>query len=156
MDDIEREILAEARRAIGVQVAALDELRSRTGLLLAALALSGSLLGSATANNAISLDVWGIAAILAFSFGVAACIIVLWPPRDDAWTFVTGPKQLIADWVETSRPEESMSLFLAGCLEDHYDANQERLLALYRWFQRASISVGAAVILGVVQLGLGH
>jgi hypothetical protein len=156
MDDIERDILAEARRAIEVQVAALDELRSRTGLLLGALALSGSLLGSATANNDISLGVWGIAAVLAFSFGVVACIVVLWPPKDDAWTFVTGPKQLIADWVKTSRPDESMHLFLAECLEDHYDANQQRLLGLYRWYQRASISVGAAVILGIVQLGLGH
>jgi hypothetical protein len=33
-------IFEEAKRAIGVQVAALDELRSRTGLLLAAASLS--------------------------------------------------------------------------------------------------------------------
>jgi hypothetical protein len=49
-----------------------------------------------------------------------------------------------------------MPLFLAECLEDDYDENEKRLLGLYRWFQAAAVSVGAAVILGCIQLAVGH
>jgi hypothetical protein len=152
---IEDDILAEARRAISVQVGQLDELRSRTGLLLAAAALSGSFLGSTAASGGISLDFWGGVAVIAFTVGVASCMVVLWPPKDDAWTFVTGPKQLIKDWVKNEQSGLSMQLFLAECLEDHYDANAERLKGLYRWFQVAAFSVGASVILGCMQLAMG-
>lgn len=152
---IEDDILAEARRAISVQVGALDELRSRTGLLLAAAALSGSFLGSAAGRGSVSFGLWGGLAVVAFVFGVASCIVVLWPPRDDAWTFVTGPKQLVRDWMETERPGQSMQIFLAECLEGYHDSNQERLNGLYRWFQAAAVSVGASVILGCIQLSIG-
>jgi hypothetical protein len=152
---IEDDILAEARRAISVQVGQLDELRSRTGLLLAAAALSGSFLGSTAASGGINLNFWGGVAVIAFVVGVASCMVVLWPPKDDAWTFVTGPKQLIEDWVKIERPELSMQLFLAECLEGHYDANAKRLDGLYRWFQVAAFSVGASVILGCMQLAVG-
>lgn len=101
------------------------------------------------------MSFWGGVAVIAFVVGVASCMVVLWPPKDDAWTFVTGPKQLIEDWVKTERPDLSMQLFLAECLEGHYDANAERLDGLYRWFQVAAFSVGASVILGCMQLAVG-
>lgn len=46
-------ILEEARRTITVQVSALDELRARTGILLAAAAISGSFLGATAASNGV-------------------------------------------------------------------------------------------------------
>lgn len=76
-EQIEDEILAEARRAMAVQVAALDELRARTGLLLAAASLSGSFLGAAAANNGSRLGFLGGVAIVAFVLGVGSCIRVL-------------------------------------------------------------------------------
>jgi hypothetical protein len=149
-------ILEEARRAIDVQVSALDELRARTGILLAAAAVSGSFLGAATAKTSVGFGFLGGAAVVAFVFGVASCIVVLWPPGDDAWIFVNSPKQLIKDWVKAEQKGKSMPLFLAECLEDDYDENEKRLLGLYRWFQAAAVSVGAAVILGCIQLAVGH
>jgi hypothetical protein len=114
-------ILEEARRAINVQVSALDELRARTGVLLAAAAVSGSFPGAATADNGVSLGFWGGAAVVAFVLGVAFCVVVLWPPGDDAWTFVNSPKQLIEDWVKAEQEGQILHLFLAECLEDNYD-----------------------------------
>lgn len=139
-----------------VQVSALDELRARTGVLLAAAAVSGSFLGSATANSGISLGFVGGGAAVAFVFGVASCILVLWPPGDDAWTFVNSPKQLINDWLKTEQKDQTLHVFLAECLEGHYDKNEKRLLGLYRWFQAAAVSVGGSVILGCVQLAMSH
>ena len=81
---IENEILAEARRAIDVQVAQLDELRTRTGLLFAAASLSGSFLGSAAARGEIGIGLWGGAALIAFAFSIGACVKVLWPKKE-AW-----------------------------------------------------------------------
>jgi hypothetical protein len=152
---IEDDILVEARRAIEIQVAQLDELRARTGLLFAAASLSGSFLGSAASSGRISLGFWGSAAVVAFVCAIGACIKVLWP-RKEAWTFVTSQKHLIREWVKTKRPDESMHLFLAECLEDHFDANKERLDGLYLWFQAAAVSVGAVVILGTIQLATSH
>jgi len=152
---IENDILAEARRAIDVQVAALDELRARTGLLFAAASLSASFLGSAAAKGSIDLGFWGSAAVIAFLCAIGACVKVLWP-KNEAWIFVTSPKHLIREWVKTNRPEESMQLFLAECLEDNFDANKERLDDLYLWFQVAAVSVGAEVILGTIQLATSH
>jgi hypothetical protein len=116
---IEDEILGEARRAIGVQVGALDELRARTGLLLAAASLSGSFLGAAAANSGTDLGFIGGAAVIAFVLGVGSCIRVLWP-KNKGWTFVNSPTQLIADWVDIQRPEQSMQLFLAEKIEGHF------------------------------------
>jgi hypothetical protein len=149
-------ILEEARRAINTQVSALDELRARTGVLLAAAAVSGSFLGSATADNGVSLSFWGGAAVVAFVLGVFSCIVVLWPPGDDAWTFVNSPKRLIEDWIKVDQEGQTLHVFLAGCLEDHYDKNEKRLLCLYKWFQAAAVSVGGSVILGCLQLAMSH
>jgi hypothetical protein len=152
---IEDEILAEARRAIGVQVAALDELRARTGLLLAAASLSGSFLGAAAAKNGTRLGLVGGVAVVAFGLGVGSCIRVLWP-KNRGWTFVNSPGQLIADWIQIERLEESMAVFLAEKMEGHFKKNKGRLDRLYQWFQVAAISVGASVILGSVQLAMNH
>lgn len=150
---IEAEILGEARRAISVQVAALDELRARTGVLLAAASISGSFLGAAAADNGAILGLAGGVAIIAFVLGVGSCMRVLWP-KNKGWTFVNSPGQLIADWIDTSRPEESMQVFLAETMEGHFKKNKARLDHLYLWFQAAAISVGTSVILGSVQLAM--
>lgn len=152
---IEDDILAEARRAISVQVAALDELRARTGLLLAAASLSGSFLGAAAAGSGTKLEFVGGVAVIAFASGVGSCIRVLWP-KSKGWTFVNSPGQLIADWIKIQRPEQSMQLFLAEKMEGHFGKNKTRLDRLYVWFQVAAISVGASVILGGVQLAMHH
>jgi hypothetical protein len=148
-------ILEEARNAISMQSAALDELRSRTGFLLAAAALSASFLGSATAEAGVRIGFWGGAALIAFGLGVALCVVVLTPKRD-AWTFVNSPKHLIQQWVDEAQEGKSMHLFLAKWIEENYDANEARLNDLYRWFAAAAIAIGSSVVLGCIQLATSH
>ncbi len=147
-------ILEEARRAIAAQAASLDELRTRTGVLLAAAAASASLLGSAAANTGVNLSFLGGAALVAFVLGVGSCMKVLLPKRD-GWTFITSPKLLINDWVNTER-NASMQLFLAESLEEYYCSNKERLDALFRWFGAAAICIAVSVVLGSAQLSVSH
>jgi hypothetical protein len=147
----EDEILTEARRAITFQAASLDELRSRTGLLLAAASVSASFLGAATAKGGGNLGFWGGAALVAFVGAIGCCIWVLMPRRD-GWTFITSPTTLKKDWIDTQRPTESMKLFLATALENHYDENAREMADLYVFFQVAAGSVAAEVILGAIQI----
>lgn len=139
--------LEEARRALTYQAGSVDELRSRTGLLLAAAAITGSFLGSAASSEG-HLGEFGIAALVSFVAGVGSCLYILWPRQ---WTFVTSPKTLLEDWGDTKR-DQDVRRFLAESLEGHYDKNREQTNRLTKWFQFAAISVGAAVILGSLEL----
>lgn len=79
----------------------------------------------------------------------------MWP-KDKGWTFVNSPRDLIADWIEIDRPNQSMQVFVADKMEGHFTRNKGRLDRLYKWFQLAAISVGSSVILGSVQLAMSH
>lgn len=150
MEDV---ILEEARRAIATQIASLDELRSRTGLLLAAATLTGSFLGSLAAEHPNDFGPTGIAAVAFYVAAVFCCLAVL-SVRFSAWTTVTSPKVLAQDWLDVDRGDASMQRFLAESLEDHYEANKEQIDNLFVWFQRATFAVGLEVILGIVQLAV--
>jgi hypothetical protein len=150
MAQVERTIelaLEEARRGLTYQAGSVDELRSRSGILLAAAAITGSFLGSAASNEG-DIGVLGIAAIVAFIAAVVSCLYILWPRE---WTFVTSPKTLLEDWADTER-EQDIRRFVAEALEDHYDDNKKQTDRLMKWFQFAAISVGLAVILGCLAL----
>ncbi len=148
-------ILEEARRAIQMQSSSLDELRSRTGVLLAAAALSASFLGSATAHVGVAISFSGGAALILFALGVALCVYLLAPQRKN-WTFVNSPKILTNDWIVQEQRGQSMRLFLAECMEDQYDENEQQLEVLYRWFTWAAVAIGTSVVLGCLQLAIGH
>jgi len=137
----------EARRALNYQAGTLDELRARTGLLLAAASITGSFLGAAAADDG-KLGSLGVLALIAFTAAVGACVHILWPRE---WTFVTSPKTLVEDWVDIDR-EENIRRFLAESLEGHYDSNEDQLDRLMKVFQLAAVSVGVAVILGSLEL----
>ena len=152
MESPETIIYEESKRAIVVQAASLDELRSRTGLLLAAASVTASFLAS-QATTRSDLGVLGGVALLTFAVAVGACIHVLWP-RKNGWTFVLSAKVLGEDWIDHEQPggTAAMQRFIAEKLEGHYDANQRKLDALFRAFQVGAIATGAEVILWTLQL----
>jgi hypothetical protein len=146
---MEDEILIEARRAIEVQGAALNELRSRTGVLLAAASVSVSFLGAVLKAGAVGLGFLGGLSLVAFVISVGACIRVLMPSPD--WIFRTSPRILIQDWIELDRGAASLKLHLAQSLEDHFDCNKVKLDHLYVWFQVAAFALAAEVLLGALR-----
>lgn len=148
---IEATIYEEAKRGIEVQVASLDELRSRTGLLLAAASVTASLLAPRAAGSS-GLGTLGALALVVFALAVGACLWVLWPKRD--WVFVTSPKILAEDWIDIERDggNEAMLRFLAERMEDHYDGNKLKLDNLLLVFQVAAFATGAEVMLWTLQI----
>ena len=141
----------ESRRAIESQPAAIDELRSRTGIVLAASAVSASFLGAAAAEHGefSGLDVL---ALLAFIGSLICSLYVLWPRRN-GWTFVLGAKTMLEDWRDRSAAD--LQAFLAENLEKHYDANKQKLDRLYYWFQAASVFLGVQVVLWIAEIAKG-
>jgi hypothetical protein len=145
-------IYEEAKRGIAAQSASLDELRSRTGLLLAAASVTASFLG-AHVTDASGIGFLGILAIVAFGVAVVGCLYVLWPHKD-AWTFVVSPTTLAEDWIDIEREggTRAMQRFVAIKLEEHYDRNKLKLDELFAAFQIAAMATGAEVILWTAQL----
>ena len=141
----------ESERLIDTQLRSIDELRGRTGLLLAALAVTASFLGAAALDREGDLEGWAIAALVVFAVGVVACLFVLWPKRD-AYKFVISPKVLLEDWADTDRPDQSVERFVAEYRETHYEENKPNLDRLFVAFRVAAIAVGVEVALWSLEL----
>jgi hypothetical protein len=78
--EFERLAFDAALRALDKQETLLDELRSRTGALLAASALAASFLGGAAFKNPSPL--LAAIALLAFVISIGASVFILLPKRD--------------------------------------------------------------------------
>ena len=87
--DLERVAYEIAMRALGQQEAALNELRSRAGTLLAAASIAASFIGG-QALHRVGFDAWTIAALAVFAVTLVACLTVLWP-RDGLIFALSGP-----------------------------------------------------------------
>ena len=88
---------AEAGRALDAQERAVNELRSRAGILIAAAAIATSFFG----GGARTEDRGGLLvsiAIIAFALVGVAVLAVLWPRQE--WEFGASAQDLIAEYVE--------------------------------------------------------
>jgi hypothetical protein len=151
MKSTEEIVYDEAVRAIDQQPRIIDELRSRTSILLAAAALTAGVIASA-GSRADAIGGIGDAAIAILAVAVALCVAVLIPRKHV--TFVLSPQILLEDHVdvlERNSPEK-LYRFLALTLEHHYDANDVKIRHLYRLFRWACIAISLDVALWLVDL----
>jgi hypothetical protein len=87
----------EAGRALDAQERAVNELRSRAGVLIAAAAITTSFFGSRAIVGA-ELCIWVWVAVAAFIV-VGGCVLtVLWPRSD--WSFNASASEIIAEYIE--------------------------------------------------------
>jgi hypothetical protein len=122
---------AEAGRALDAQERAVNELRSRAGILIAAAAITTSFLGGgATRGDRSGVGV--SVAIVSFALVGATVLVVLWPRHD--WQFGTSPKDLIAQYVE---PETLPLALVHRDLALHRAASFTGNATQLRWLFRA-------------------
>jgi hypothetical protein len=143
---------AESVRAIDQQARMLDELRSRTGLLIAAASVVTSFLG-AQAIDREGVETLAVLAIVVFLVALGLSLWVL-VPRTRAWRFALGATTLLEDWADEPRCGDvrAMQRFLATTIEDNWDHNDRKLQRLYLCFQWAAGLVGADVVLWTLKL----
>jgi hypothetical protein len=149
----------EAKRAIDRQSNALDELRGRAGILLAALSLATSFLsGLALSGEDLSkraiVAVLAAAAIVAFLAAAGACVAVLWPPREGEWVFNLSAKEIIRQIDATAPGEATVHRELALRHHADYRKNEGRLEDLYWLFRAACIALAFEVLLWIVLFAL--
>jgi hypothetical protein len=107
----------ESIRALQLQSGALDDLRARTGILLAALALTATFLGSRVLDDS-GLCTWSLLALLSFAASGIACLSVLWPSGD--WHFTANARTIIED-IKSGESKDVDEMFEVYALSNQED-----------------------------------
>jgi hypothetical protein len=130
----------EAVRAIEGQRAAVDEIRTRSGILLSATSIITGFLGPAALQPGSPLLIAFIAAALLL-LSVVPVIFVLLPTQ--GWAFSLGTKLLLGGYVETDPPASMKETYrsLAWFLEVDWEANKDMLVVRYRLFTLAAVAL---------------
>jgi hypothetical protein len=143
-------IYEEAVRGWSLQSSVLDELRSRTGVLLAAASVAVALLGSSDISKHEGFTTLGWFAIGAFGVTLGLCLYVLFPTR--GWIFTHKVDSAITGYVGDGRSLDDTREGLAIKAEEYRDKNDEKLRCMFLAFQGASLALGASIVLWLIDL----
>jgi hypothetical protein len=135
----------ESVRALQVQSSSLDDLRSRTGILLAALALTASFLG-ARALDVSGFTTWSWIAVGCFGGSGICCLLILFPWGE--WHFTHDANKVIQEFMEEEDEAnlDEMHREIAETNQKNWTNNNSKLAPLF-WLFRL------AVLLLVLQVG---
>ena len=140
----------EAGRALDAQERAVNELRSRAGVLIAAAAITTSFFGS-RAITGDGLSVWVWVAVVAFIVVGGSVLTVLWPRTD--WSFSASAADIIAEYVEPEPVEFPLvQRDLALHRSAAYDRNALQLGRLFLVFRLGLIVLVVEVAAWIVAL----
>jgi hypothetical protein len=143
----------EAKLGLARQERSLDELRSRTGVLIAASSVAAAFLGDASAK-----DGWGLAGILgiaAFVASVGLSAAVLFPIY--GWKFDNDVNDLFTKYIESDDPATLAESHRNIAIHDavHIDKNESTLGVVYWAFRGATIFLVLQVILLLLDIPRG-
>jgi hypothetical protein len=151
-DSIEDVVFAEAQRGLALQPVLLNELRARTGILLAVTSATNAFLGAAAIDRG-GLQGWGGLAIAALVVTVACCTAVLWPR---SWKFYEGAEQALNNYSAGSGKPwtiEQAQRDLAIHMEKHADAAAKQMKGMQKWFMGAAFGLAVAVASWLIEYG---
>ena len=138
-----------AVQALVQQEAGLNELRSRTGTLLAANAVTASFLGAAALKGG-SLDAAGGLALVCFVASLGAALYILLP-RTALRFSISGPV-LYEELFEHGEDAEEIHRRAAYWLEEFWSVNQRAIDRLYPYFTAAVIALAGELVFWAVDL----
>jgi len=121
----------------------IEEIRARTGLLLAASSLAVAFLGRAAVDSANTVLV--SLALVAFAFSVGAAMYVLLPKSN--LTFSLRGAGVYEGLYEFANDLDEVHRRLAYDLDAFWDANDVVVAQLLRWFKLSAIGVAAEIVL---------
>jgi hypothetical protein len=143
-------IYEEAVRGWSLQSSVLDELRSRSGVLLAAASIVAALLGSADIEKHEGITTLGGFAMGAFILVIVACVYVLWPQK--GWMFSHEAKATYKAYVGDDVPLDEMRELLAVKADEYRDGNDKKLKRQFSAFRWASLALGASIVMWLIDL----
>lgn len=127
-----------AIRSLDLQERGVEQLRARTGTLLAASSLTASFLG-AQAIQRNGIGPLGVLALMALVASIALCIYVLVPKSD--LVFDIKPSRMYESLLDEARDESEVRLRLIYWLDSFWQANQGTIDALGRYYVAAAIAL---------------
>jgi hypothetical protein len=130
---------ATAVRALDRQERSLEELRARTGTLLAAASLVASFLGAQTIDRTNSLRTIEALALIALGVSIGACTYVLLPKQE--FVFTLNGIRLYETLYAYRDDEGELHRRLAYWLEGYWRDNQAKIDELARWFFAAALGL---------------
>ena len=141
--ELERLAYESAVRALDKQERVLEELRSRTGILLAACSLAASLLGGSAFPD-FSPVLLGVLALAASRVSLGASLLIL-VPREGFVFALSGPA-IYEQLFEFRDDLDEVHRRLAYDLQRFWDANERRLRPARRAFRIAAVALGVEVL----------
>src|SRR5262249_53369597 len=85
----------ESIRSLTLQSSVLDDLRSRTGILLTAVSLTATFLGAKALQHGFTL--WTKVGLGCFLASGGFCLMILWP--SGSWDFTFNTQTILDDYV---------------------------------------------------------
>jgi hypothetical protein len=134
-----------ALHALEVQEGGVEQLRARTGTLLAATSLTASFLGAQTIFHTSQLGVLEIGALAALAVSILACVYVLLPKRGFVFS-MSGPGIFEALYAHADDQAE-VHRRLAYWLEAFWQGNQQKIEVIGRAYAIAAIALTAQLLL---------
>jgi hypothetical protein len=136
-------------RSLDKQERLLDELRARTGLLLAASSLAISFVGRPVFQEADTVVL--VLGLLAFAISIAASVYVL-VPKPAKFVFSLEGSAVYEQLFEFEDDLDEVYRRLTYDLDRFWEENDDVMARLLRWFQVAAAALAAEIILLLLSL----
>jgi hypothetical protein len=147
--ELERVAYEASLRSLDRQEQLVNEIRSRTGVLIAASALAASFLGRPALDQGNGVLIF--VALASFAISIGASLYVLLPRKDLFFTLQGSViYEALYPWRDDS-PEVHRRLTYE--LDRQWDANDVRLQAVFRAFRVATWALAAEVIFLLASVG---
>jgi len=127
-----------AIRSLDLQERGVEQLRARTGTLLAASSLTASFLG-AQAIQRNGIGPLGALALIALASSIALCIYVLLPKSD--LVFDIEPSRMYESLLDAATDESELRRQLVYWLTSFWRANQVTIDSLGRYYVAAAVAL---------------
>jgi hypothetical protein len=131
-------------RSLDKQERLLDELRARTGLLLAASSLATSFVGRPVFQEADTVVL--VLGLVAFAISIAASVYVL-VPKPAKFVFSLEGSAVYEQLYEFEDDLDEIYRRLTYDLDRFWEENDDVMTRMLRWFQVAAVALAAEVML---------
>jgi hypothetical protein len=143
-------VYEESVRGWSLQSSVLDELRNRTGVLLAAASVASAFLGSADLTRHETFSTLSVLALIAFGLVVLLCVYVLWPTK--GWVFTHEAAGLVDAYIKDEKSLDYMYENVAKVADEYRTENEGKLNCQFSAFRWASLALGVSIALWLIDL----
>jgi hypothetical protein len=128
-----------AVRALDLQERSVEQLRARTGTLLAASSLTASFLGAQTIQHTNGLGALGVLALVSLASSIGLCVYVLLPKN--GFVFSLSAPKMYESLFDYRDDDEEVRRRLIYWLEDFWKDNQDKIDSLGRYYLGAAVAL---------------